>query len=227
MTPSSEHAIRVSVITGIFALLGTLAGTLVKGYLDIKLEEQKFRSSLIMRALEGNEVAERRDSLKFLVETNLIDDENVKNGLRKYYDGANSQVPPRVLPVGDVSSKTTFSPRTSANANKTDIDLFLCQDDSQSPSALAEQAKVAEQLKASGQFGEIIGKIWGQALYKELDLNKLKGNRIIIYDENHEEQGEVKSINEILGGVIGSNRITEIANTGTLTPWRISVVLCP
>jgi hypothetical protein len=70
--------------SGIFALIGTVAGGVVKGYWDIRLAEQKYNADLVLKALESNSAQERLESLRMLVSTNIIKEASIKEGVDKY-----------------------------------------------------------------------------------------------------------------------------------------------
>jgi hypothetical protein len=72
------------VASGVFALIGTVAGGVVKGYWDIQLAEQKYNSDLVLKALESNSAQERLESLRMLVSTNIIKEASIKEGVDKY-----------------------------------------------------------------------------------------------------------------------------------------------
>lgn len=80
----SSSPILTIVFTGLFALLGTVVGGVVKGYWDVQLAEKKFYSDLILKALESKEPTERLESLKLLVDTHLIDNSAIREGVHNY-----------------------------------------------------------------------------------------------------------------------------------------------
>ncbi len=84
MSEDTKSTLKTVLITGLLALLGTVAGGVVKGYWDVRIAEQKLYSDLIMKALESNSPKERLASLDFMVKTNLIQESNLSNGLRQY-----------------------------------------------------------------------------------------------------------------------------------------------
>lgn len=94
-----ENKISGLLITGLLAVLGTVAGGVVKGYWDTSLARIDFQSSLILRALEPEDAQQRIASLRFLVETNLISDPAVRDGLNKVLEEGGTAVP-RFLPIG-------------------------------------------------------------------------------------------------------------------------------
>ena len=81
MTDNPKSTTGLALLTGFLALFTALAGAVVKGCYDVKLGQQKFNSDLILRALQANSADERLASLRFMVRTNLITDNSVKQGL--------------------------------------------------------------------------------------------------------------------------------------------------
>lgn len=81
------------LITGLLALLGTVAGGVVKGYWDTSLANKDFQSKLILRALESPDVESRIQSLEFLVKTNLIIDRQVKEGIEQTLKEGGKSIP--------------------------------------------------------------------------------------------------------------------------------------
>lgn len=78
-----ESKITGLIVAGLLAVLGTVAGHLVKGRWDVNLARNDFESKLILQALEAEDEIQRLKSLKFLVETNLISDGSVGDGVRR------------------------------------------------------------------------------------------------------------------------------------------------
>ncbi|MDJ0572667.1 MAG: hypothetical protein QNJ53_27000 [Pleurocapsa sp. MO_192.B19] len=84
------------IITSLLALLGMSVSTLLTGHWDIQLKKKEFQSQLIMKALESPDVEERQIFLQFLLDSNLIDDEEIKQGLSKYSShGKEKAIPPQ------------------------------------------------------------------------------------------------------------------------------------
>jgi hypothetical protein len=75
---------KTALIAGIFASLGGLGGALITGWSQVKLADQKFHSELILKALESGSAEERLESLKLLLATNLLKDQEIKNGVAEY-----------------------------------------------------------------------------------------------------------------------------------------------
>ncbi len=85
-----ESQLSGLLIAGLLAILGTVAGGVVKGYWDTQLAEKEFHSKLILRALEPDDGSERAKSLKFLVRAKLISDPNIEEGLKNIYQDEGS-----------------------------------------------------------------------------------------------------------------------------------------
>jgi hypothetical protein len=68
----SDGKISGLLVTGLLAVLGTVAGGVVQGYWDAQQAERDFQSTLILRALEPIEMEQRVTSLQFLVDAKLI-----------------------------------------------------------------------------------------------------------------------------------------------------------
>src|ERR1700737_3845243 len=77
----SDSNINGLVVTGLLAVLGTVTAGVIKGYWDSSLAEKDFQSKLIARAQESADSAEGRESLSYLIKTNLITSPRVREGL--------------------------------------------------------------------------------------------------------------------------------------------------
>ena len=91
------------ILTGLLAVLGTVAGGVVKGYWDTNLAQTDFQSKLILRALEPEEVTQRVTSLQFLVDANLISDPAIRKGLAGILEQGEEGIP-QFLPLGNPTS---------------------------------------------------------------------------------------------------------------------------
>ncbi|MCD0472406.1 hypothetical protein [Flavobacterium sp. JAS] len=76
--------LKTTLIAGFFTLVGAIGGTFISGLSQIELAERKFNSDLIMKALESNSPEERLASLNLLLETNLLKDNEIKEGVANY-----------------------------------------------------------------------------------------------------------------------------------------------
>lgn len=85
------------LITGFLAVMGTIIGGIVQGYMETNLAEKDFQSKLIMKALESDDVDQRIQSLTFLVDAHLLSPDMTK-GLKEVL-GKPGGIP-QFLPVG-------------------------------------------------------------------------------------------------------------------------------
>jgi hypothetical protein len=69
------------LITGLLAVMGTVAGGVVKGYWDNRLAAHDLQSKLILHAMEPADADVRMKGLEFLVETKLISDRDIREGI--------------------------------------------------------------------------------------------------------------------------------------------------
>ena len=194
------------LVTGVLALLGTSVGSTLKGYWDIQLEEKEFQSQLIMKALESSEVQERQEFLQFLIDTNLVDDKEIKEGLTKYSSGGEEKATPPQL-------KTT-----QGDFQRTDIDLWYCQGSEDTKTAQEQVYTIHNRLRERG-FGQVRERIW--TLYKEISKQELEDKVTVIVDEH--EKIELPLIENALVGF----PYQIMNNIGEPTAWRISIIVCP
>ena len=89
----NESRISGLVLTGLLAVMGTVAGGVVKGYWDTSLAHLDFQSKLILHALEPDDVGDRVQSLQFLVDAKLITNPEVRAGLISILDKGEEAVP--------------------------------------------------------------------------------------------------------------------------------------
>jgi hypothetical protein len=76
--------LKIAIVGGVFALLGAIAGAAITGWSQMKLAKQKFNSDLVLKALESRSADERLASLRLLVETKLLKDPEIEEGVRSY-----------------------------------------------------------------------------------------------------------------------------------------------
>lgn len=75
--PFMLNPIVGTVIVAMIGLLGTGIGTSIGGYYNIKLEQEKLRSNLILKAVETNDPESALNYLKLLRDTRLVTDIDV------------------------------------------------------------------------------------------------------------------------------------------------------
>jgi hypothetical protein len=70
----SINPIMGTVLVAMIGLFGTGIGASIGGYYNIKLEKEKLRSTLILKAVETNDPQSALNYLKLLKDTGLVDD---------------------------------------------------------------------------------------------------------------------------------------------------------
>ncbi|HJP64147.1 MAG TPA: hypothetical protein VJ844_11935 [Mucilaginibacter sp.] len=100
--------IKALILSGFFALLGTIVGGLVQGYWNVKLAEQKYQSDLVLKALESSSPEERLQTLKMLVHTNLIKESGIRDSVSSYI--IQKQKDPNSIPQVKSASQTLDAP---------------------------------------------------------------------------------------------------------------------
>jgi len=109
-----SSAIHTLIVSGLLAVLGTVAGGIVKGYWDVQLAERKFSSDLVLKALESSSAQERLESLRLLVDTNLLKESAVREGVHKYI--ADKQKDPSSIPQVKPTTAQSLEPPIVENA---------------------------------------------------------------------------------------------------------------
>jgi hypothetical protein len=80
---NKTQGINPLLITGLLAILGTVAGEVIKGYWSNTLADKDFQSKLVLDALEADDEDARKKALEFLVTTNLISDPKIQKGVNR------------------------------------------------------------------------------------------------------------------------------------------------
>ncbi len=111
------------LVTGLLAVLGTVAGGVVKGYWDTNLAEKDFQSKLILRALEPEDVGQRVSALEFLVKANLISDPEVRQGLTSILEEGAQSIP-QFRPVGTPTNIGSYGVNTVRSARDNVLQKF-------------------------------------------------------------------------------------------------------
>lgn len=86
MPDDGKSAIRNTLVTGMFAVLGVALGGVLKGCADVQLARQKLDADLVLRAVSADSPRVRESSLRFLLSTQLIQDSRIRDGLHAYFD---------------------------------------------------------------------------------------------------------------------------------------------
>lgn len=219
-------ALWIAIITGLLTVLSAAVGNAIKGINDIRLEQAQLESQLILNALGSPDIEQRRASLRFLVNTNLIRDEETIKGLSGYIEGETPKDPPRWKPFIESGQSRTLTPASQEVSANTDVDLFVCGKDKGNANAETLINNIHGALAESGRFGASELKVWDRRLYDEIPLNELSGWTTIVVDENHPESNEAIQLRTIMSGINDLPPIKVVNNRGAETAWRISVVLC-
>lgn len=111
------------LVTGLLAVLATVAGGVVKGYWDTNLAQMDFQSKLILRALEPEDVEQRVSSLEFLVKANLISSPEIRQGLTGILEEGAKSIP-QFLPIGTPTSISSAGVSTISSARDKVIEKF-------------------------------------------------------------------------------------------------------
>lgn len=77
-------SISTAVIAGLSAILGTFVGGWLKNDGELKLEQQKFYSEIILKSLESDDPKYRRDTLYILGKTKILSDEDLRLSIMDY-----------------------------------------------------------------------------------------------------------------------------------------------
>jgi hypothetical protein len=77
----TSNGINALLITGLLAIFGTVTGEVIKGYWSNTLADKDYHSKLILDALTSKDIDVRKQSLQFLVDTNLVTDSKLKEGI--------------------------------------------------------------------------------------------------------------------------------------------------
>lgn len=110
----NKNAVITLVLSGLFAVFGTVIGGVVQGYWNTKLAEQKYQSDLVLKALESSSPEERLQTLKMLVHTNLIKQSDVRDSVSKYI--IEKQKAPETIPQVKSTTGPTLDPPIIDNA---------------------------------------------------------------------------------------------------------------
>ena len=212
------------LITGLLAILGTVIGGVINGLVNANLTEQKFQTDLIIKALESGSTDERIQSLKFLIETNLVSRKDLNTGIENYLK-ANPKSVPQFSSVQQVISEAQKKPLGGDTTRYTDFDIFVCKEKENDPKAVKLFTEVISRFANATQVGRIRPKIW--SAYDEVSYMELKGKTTIIVDSKHDEEKKVPIIKALLEDVNDLPTVVEKTNLGSRSEWLISIVLCP
>jgi hypothetical protein len=223
MSQTSSSPISALLITGLLAILGTVIGGAIQGYWETTLADKKFQADLVMKALEADDAAARADSLHFMIETNLIADPAIRQGLDDYLSDKARAVP-RIRPTPLAYAPGVVVPSTAETAGYTDFTVFVCDAALDSDTAKHAAETVTNALMQTGRFGRIDRKAW--RLYDEIPLQRLRDKLTLVVDADAGEAAELPRLKRILRSA-DLPPLQVIDNPGKPTPWLISLILCP
>lgn len=223
MSNDKNSQIGVLLVTGLLAILGTVAGGVIKGYWDTSLAEKKFQTDLVMKSLESEELEARIISLRFMIETNLISDQTLRTGIEEYLEKKPNVVPQFKAAIAPYSSGIIV-PSTDETVKYTDYDVFVCDTSWNNDETQRIATSVIDALLAAGRIGQVRLRKW--SLYNEVPIADLQGKVTIIVDKDHGEAKEVPRLKQILEDVKNIPEIQIMDNPGKKTTWLISIVIC-
>jgi hypothetical protein len=119
---ADDNKMSALLITGLLAVMGTVAGGVVKGYWDSKLAAHDFQSKLILRAMEPADTDVRIKGLQFLRDTNLISDPAVRDGIGKVIENGTI---PQFLPANAAPPPAGVAAVPSVKATMTALNPAL------------------------------------------------------------------------------------------------------
>jgi hypothetical protein len=117
-TTSMASPLGIAIITGILGLLGAAAGNYWQNRTNLQLEQKKFESNLIVKAIETGDPAIALENLLFLTKTGLLPDSESR--IQAYYasiqQGQGKGQGP-VLPAASNTSSVDTSGNPEINTN--------------------------------------------------------------------------------------------------------------
>jgi hypothetical protein len=220
--------VLIAIVTGLLTLGGTVAANVIQVFRETTLADKKFQADLVFKALEPVEQEKRVATLRFMIDANLIRDENIRAGLQQY-------LPPEIVPqnsAGAVKDVPQIPPMTASrelvvdgDRDRTDFSVFYCAAGGANARAETAAREIIARLQQTGNHGRITLQPWTR--YTEVPLASLQGKTSVIVDGGHAEAGEVPRLREALGVAQNSNTLQVLNNAGTPTPWLLSIVACP
>lgn len=83
-TTRGMSPVLATVLVAVFGLVGTGVGATLQGFFSIRLEREKFESSLISKAIEAEDEAERAKRLEFYTKIGLISNDEMAKRLQPF-----------------------------------------------------------------------------------------------------------------------------------------------
>lgn len=88
-----SSALVIGIVAALFTLIGTVFGVYLEGRSAQELERQRFESELILRGLQSDDPAERRDYLLFITRLGLLADKDLELRIRQALDDSTLVIP--------------------------------------------------------------------------------------------------------------------------------------
>ncbi len=216
---------RALLITGLLAILGTVAGGVVSGQVNANLAAQKFQSDLIIKALEPSDEANRISNLSFLLNAGLISNIELRQGLSAVLKDPARSIPQFQTPLQVVS--TSRGRRLGGDTSRyTDIEVFVCNAKKDDPIAGKLFSGVIARLSSSDRIGKIIpGVIENSSSYNSFSV---PGKTIVVVDAGHPEIEDARRIVALIQDIPGIAPL-EIQHTSLSKKsyWQLQVIICP
>ena len=119
--------------------------------------------------------------------------------------------------------------RSSADtAHLPNITVYLCEERVNAADAIDLVNRVGETLAAAGLADAVKGGIWGGTSFnREIPADARAGKTLIVYDTDPDESWEADQIQRALADIGDLPPVSQLQNTGSSTPWSLSVLVCP
>lgn len=178
---------------------------------QLRVEQQRAEAERILAAIRTDDPDQAWVSLEFLVSAGLVG-EPVASRIETYL---------AETPRAETVLFPAAAPQPSAAADRTDVDLFRCEAGG-APTVVLE---TAAELLRNGGFGRV--RVRAEPLTAGLPMAMLRGHATVIYDEGHPEQAELPRLGALIAQVPGMPQMQGQPNTGPLSRWYLSVIVCP
>lgn len=224
MSEKKNSEIGVLLITGLLAILGTVAGGVIKGYLDTSLADKNFQTDLVKKALESGDQKVRIETLQFMIDTKLISDSKMREGLQEFLN-KKPELVPQIIASSTQFGTGILRPPTEETKGFTDYDIFICDKSRDLTTSNTQVSDIFNNLVDTGRVGQVRLREWN--MYKEIPLNELRDRVTIIVDKGHDESKEIPRLQEALGDSKNLPEVRIVENRGKRTEWLISLIVCP
>jgi hypothetical protein len=220
-----KQEINALLVTGLLAVVGTVAGGVVNGLVSANLAAQKFQSDLIIKALEPPDEVNRISNLGFLLHAGLISNKELRDGLSSVLKD-----PARNIPQFQTARQVVASSKDKSlggdTKKYTDIKVLACAAKSEDPATGKILSDVIIQLANSERIGRVTPGI--AEVSSTLGAISASGKTIIAVDPGHPEAADATRIETLLRDVPGLPPIEQrYIPPSTPSPWRLEILICP